>query len=176
MARLGQVRHGISRQRKEKEFQMSDDINNLTGVTESEPWPLDVTTLAKGQVITQGQCEHIIGMKADHLRFPFELMRIREHIMSESERTGVPLSVAIRGNSLVINTDGEASHYHSRLAKQAERSIHRNLHHLVKTVNIGGLSAAERSDHERRVSIWAMKAGRLKLKTIGGARNLEEPE
>ena len=141
---------------------MSDDIEPV----ETEPWPLDIKTITKGRIITQEECEKITGMRADHLRFPFELMRVRAFIMDESERIGTPFSVAIRGNSLVVNTDGEASEYHSRLAKMAERSIHRNLHHLIKTVDVGKLTAEERSAHERRVAIWAMKAGRLKNKAL----------
>ena len=152
---------------------MNDDINNLSDATESEPWPLDVKMLTKGQIITQEQCEQIIGMKADHIRYSFELMRIREYIMTETDRAGTPLSVAIRGNSLVINTDGGASLYHSRLAKMAERSIHRNLHHLVRTVNIANLSPQELAEHQRKLSIWAMKASRLKLKMGDGPGLIE---
>lgn len=138
-------------------------MTEIDTITETDPiWPLDVAKLAKGQVIGETECEEIVGIKSTHPRYPFELMGLREFIMSETGRTGAALSVAIRGNSLVINTDAQASMYHARLAKMGERAVHRNFYHLAKTVDTGKLTAQERADHDRRIAIWAMKSARLK--------------
>jgi hypothetical protein len=134
----------------------------MEDLTQVDPWPLDVSALQKGRTITQAECETAVGVSATHARYPFELMRLREHIMQASDRAGTPLSVAIRGNALVINTDAEAAAYHHKLAKQSERAIHRNLHHLRRTVDPSTLTADERRQWERNVQLWSMKMARMK--------------
>lgn len=156
---------GESGQGEEKETQ-GNHMENIED-TEPEIWPIDVRSLVKGQTITQEECERIAGFSATHPRYPFEIMSLREFIMQESERLGTPLSIAIRGGSLVVNTDAQASDYHSRLAKMGERSIHRNFYHLAKTVDCSKLTEQERSQHDRRIAIWAMKSARLRSKALG---------
>ncbi len=136
--------------------------------TDPEIYPLDVRALVKGQSLTASECEKITGVPAAHPRFAFEMMRLREDIMRLSAQAGMPLSVRIHGCELIINTDSEASSYHAKLAKEGERSIVRNLHHLTRTVDVTKLTGPEREEHDRRLRLWGMKAARLRGATVKG--------
>lgn len=136
-------------------------------IPEPEVWPIDINALAKGQDIPQSQCEEIMQAKVGTSRYPFALMALRSWIMDESARASKPLSVSIKSNGLHINMDGEASRYHAKLAKDAERSLFRNFGHLARTVTDANLTDHERMEHRQRVAVWAMKTSALK-----NARNL----
>lgn len=145
---------------KTKDKNMNQTIEELTQVADT--WPLDVRKLSKGDNLTVAQVEEITGTAAGSSRFPFAVMGLRAYIMQETARTGSPLSVSIRNGGLHVNTDAEASQYHHRLARDGERSIHRNFQHLCRTVSVAKLSDHERADHERHQRVWALKIAAMK--------------
>lgn len=166
LSRRGMARPGYGTEtarEPQHEDSMTDDI--ITETDTAEVYPLDVTRLTKGQDIPQPECERIAGVSATHSRYQWELLALRMHIIRESSMFGRPLSVAIRGNSLHVNTDAEASDYHAKLAKEAERSVHRNCHMIRHAVDAGNLTEEQRRVHDRRVAIIAMKSASLRQRT-----------
>lgn len=139
---------------------MDDTTESLPA--EADTWPLDINSLHKGQDLPASQCETIVGVRQSAARYPFALLGLREWIMTESARIGNPMSVSMRAGGLHINVDAEASRYHSKLAKDAERSVHRNFAHLCRTVSAAGLNEHERGEHEQRVRVLSLKVAALK--------------
>lgn len=125
-------------------------------------WPIDVTTLNKGDDVIAAECERIIGYPSTHPKYPFELMALREFVIRESMRRHTPFSVAIRGASLHINTDSEAVDYHEDLARKGERAIYRNVHMMRQAIDPGRLTQEQRQTLDRNTALWAMKIGRLR--------------
>jgi hypothetical protein len=126
------------------------------------PWPLDFTKLQKGQTITTKELESITGIPSTHPNYNFALMTLRQDIMTQTERMGKPLSVRIHQLSLVINTDAEASLYHAKLGREAERCVFRNAHYLKNTVDVANLTNEERAEHDRRLLVAGVKTAALR--------------
>lgn len=141
---------------------MTEEEHHEAIPSEADQWPIDIRSLTKGQDIPSSQCEEIMGVRQSSARYPFAMLAFRAWIMTESARIGIPLSVSMRAGGLHINSDGEASRYHAKLAKDAERSVFRNFGHLCRTVNAAALSDQERAAHETRVRVLALKTAALK--------------
>lgn len=140
--------------------------------SEVDTWPIDVRKLTKGQDLPVTQCEEILGARQNTTRYQFALMQLREWIMTQSAFIGMPLSISMRAGGLHVNTDGEASRYHDKLAKEGERSIRRNFSHLCRTVNTNLLTEHEKQAHEQHVRVWSLKTAALK----GAARTIRHDE
>lgn len=150
------------------------DENTESLPAEVDAWPLDVSKLQKGQDLPASQCEEIVGVKQTAARYPFALMGLREWIMIESAKAGTPLSVSMRAGGLHINVDAEASRYHAKLARDAERSVHRNFAHLCRTVSGNALNEHEKAEHEQRVRLLSLKIAALKGVRVGNRATAPE--
>lgn len=135
------------------------------------PYPLDVSSLTRGQDITEAECAQIIGAKPGDKRWPFAMMMLVGWIMHESEAAGAPLSACQRKGGIHINTDAEAAVYHVRSAAKHEDGIKRNFRHLCKTVRADDLNDIQRMDHEQNVKLLALKVAALK-----GANKIKHDE
>jgi hypothetical protein len=180
MARLGLAWHGVARQGRARQGegqQSTHEEDNMTEhITEPEeaevsPYPLDVTTLERGQDLTEAECAKIIGCKPDDKRWPFAMMMLVGWIMHESEAAGRPLSACQRKGGIHINTDAEAATYHVRNAAKHEDGIKRNFRHLCKTVRADDLNDIQRMEHEQNVKLLALKVAALK-----GANKIKRDE
>jgi hypothetical protein len=139
--------------------------------TDVSPYPLDVSSLTRGQDITEAECAQIIGCKPDDKRWPFGMMGLVEWISHESEATGRPLSVCQRRGGIHINTDAEAAVYHVNNANKHEDGIRRNFRRLCKTVRADDLNDIQRMEHEQNVKLLALKVAALK-----GANKIKRDE
>lgn len=135
------------------------------------PYPLDVSSLHRGQDITEPECARVIGCKPGDKRWPFAVMMLVGWIMHESEAAGCPLSACQRRGGIHINTDAEAATYHVRNAERHEDGIKRNFRHLCKTVRADDLNDIQRMDHEQNVKLLALKVAALK-----GANKIKRDE
>lgn len=105
-------------------------------------YPIDVTALEKGQIITIGQLEEIMMIKpADYQKWQFGLLQLRKFIESRTE-----FSVKSTADGLRILTDSEAFAYNHRRFNNhldgAERRFIRN-----KLVDSENLTPEERMLH-----------------------------
>ena len=143
----------------------------LESITEAAPYPLDISTLRRGQDLTTQECVIILGCKPDDKRWPFAMMMLVGWIMHETEAAGIPLSACQRRGGIHINTDAEAATYHVRNADRHEDGIKRNFRHLCKTVRPDDLNDIQRMEHEQNVKLLALKVAALK-----GASKLKRDE
>jgi hypothetical protein len=121
------------------------------------PYNLDVSSLQRGQDLTERECEEYIGMKATDKRWPFAMMMFVAWIIYESETAGDPLSVCQRKGCVHINTDAESGVYHNREAAKHEAGIRRNLERMCRTVRVQYLTDIQKADHEQNQKVWALK-------------------
>ena len=139
---------------------------HITEPEEAEvaPYPLDVTTLERGQDLTEAECITIMpgNVKPTDKGWPFAMMMLVSWIMHQSEAKGRPLSACQRKGGIHINTDAEAAIYHVRNSDKHEEGIKRNFRHLCKTVRSDDLNDIQRMEHEQNVKLWALKVAALK--------------
>lgn len=138
---------------------------------EVSPYPLDVSSLYRGQDITEAECAQIIGCKPGDKRWAWSMMALVGWIMHETEAAGTPLSACQRRGGIHINTDAEAATYHANNAAKHEEGIRRNFRHLCKTVRADDLNDIQRMEHEQNVKLLALKVAALK-----GANKLKSDE
>lgn len=145
---------------------------------ETEIYPVDVTKLNRGDVVSQGECERILGVTVDHARYRLKLEWLRDWIFRETEKNGDPLSVATYKNGLRVNTDEEASRYHAHIADQCESRIFLNQHRLIVTVRRDQLTQREQAAHDRRLALMAQRVFRLRREGVTGvtARQIERKD
>lgn len=135
------------------------------------PYPLDISSLYRGQDLSEAECAKIIGCKPTDKSWPFAMMMLVGWIMHETEAAGSPLSACQRKGGIHINTDAEAATYHVRNAAKHEDGIKRNFRHLCKTVRADDLNDIQRMDHEQNVKLLALKVAALK-----GANKIKRDE
>jgi hypothetical protein len=144
---------------------------------EAEIYPLDVTELKRGEVIDAARCAGITRKEPGTDSYRLALLSLRKWIMDETHERGEPLSIAIEGDTLRVNTDAEASDYHARLCETGQAQVYRNLRHLQRTVRRAILSPDEQKQHDRRLLLWAQKVMRLRARGNGnGAIHGEAPK
>lgn len=141
----------------------ADDIEDFEGFSQSpEVYPLDWTTLQKGDDVPAERVSAITGVALDHPRFPFALLALRDFVVRESGRCGRPLSVCTRRQGLHINTDSEAVGYHDNGAKKSQRAMFRSLYMLSHAIDVSKLTNYEQSRHTRALVVWGAKAAALR--------------
>lgn len=146
---------------------MSEDDDGSEIDFGADIYPLDWTTLRKGQDLTASQVAEATGVRSDHPRFPFAVLGLRDFIHRASADGGKPLSVCVRKGGLHINTDSEAIGYHDGRAKQNQRGIFRQLYMLSKAIDPAALTSEEQQRHTRALCLWGAKAGALRRAAQG---------
>jgi hypothetical protein len=136
-----------------------------------QPYPLDVTKLTKGQVISIAELEHILVMRRDNLQWWKRLLQLKHKIEVNRKRMGLPeLTMHTHGGELVVCTDAEASQYNKRRRKigirHSLRAVRRNL-----SVDDSQLTQEEREAHHREI----MRGGML-ISAIRGATRRKPPQ
>lgn len=132
---------------------MSDDATPV-----SEPYPLDVWKLEKGQYLDPAFCERCIGARFSDRGLA--LLNLRSFIQTEwRDKRGEIVTVTREHDGLRIHTDETAVDANQRLFDHAKNKVRRS---IVQTRGIdrANLSPCGRSAHERlQVRLAAYKAG-----------------
>jgi len=126
----------------------ADNPNNL--------YPLDVSALTLGQVLTIKELEKILHIPRDHKLWWSRLLNLKSKIKRLRSRLGLtPLTMRTHKGTLVICDDEDASNYNERDGKRGirkfRRAFRRNLH-----VNVAKLSSERRAKHEKTLMRQAM--------------------
>lgn len=96
-------------------------------------YPLDVSSLVKGQVLTIPELETILGITRSDTRWWQKLLNLRQKIEHLRARDGLPLlTTRTRCGELLICDDGDASNYNRSMGKRGirrfARASYRNIH------------------------------------------------
>lgn len=123
----------------------------------AEIYPIDTTTLEKGETIDPFQLGLLSESLRDSPKMQLALLRLRDQIIAESLRIGRPLSVRICKEKLHINTDSEATEYHHAAAMSHLHGMGRQAENLRTLVDRSRLDERTREVHDRRVAISALR-------------------
>ena len=133
-------------------------------------YPLDVSRLVKGQVLTIPELEHILGVPHLDPRWWRRLLNLRRKIEVLRAKNGLSLlTTRTHRGELVICDDSDASQYNRSMGKRGirrfARASYRNIH-----VDATKLTAEEGKAHGRTLLRQAMM-----LAAIRGARHRALP-
>jgi hypothetical protein len=113
---------------------MAENENQTETKTETETleskgvryYPLDVSKLVKGQVLTIPELEPILGLSKDDRQWSLKLVQLQRKIEKLRERTGLPLlTMRTEKGTLVICDDAGASDYNRSMGKRGLRRFGR---------------------------------------------------
>ena len=127
-------------------------------------FPLDFDTLDKGSVIPQSKIEEILGKKANEPGYQFELLELRNRILSELAHRGKKVAIKQDHGDLVILNDGEASVYLFTWEIRHLRGYMRK-HDTLLAVDSTKLSLDEKVEHRKRIEISSKYAQTLSTTT-----------
>jgi len=107
-----------------------------------------VSGLNKGDVIAPEKCEIILGMSCNDENYQLGMMKLSNDLIRASVEINRPLSVRVHHNSIVVNTDHEASEYHEQQQIYGIRKFKR--HHKLhdKLVDQNNLSREQLESHK----------------------------
>lgn len=134
----------------------------------AKSWPgIPEAELKKGNAITAERLLElgVISGDPNSSAYAFRLLGLRDELIGQSLRDGKPLSICIYHGGLRINTDAEASGYHSRRAENGLSSVRRQVSSLANLVDASLLSSAERAAHDRKLCVWGARLASLKKTT-----------
>lgn len=125
------------------------------GLAPTAIYPVDVTTLKKGDYLTPDFCETRVRCKnRNHKEYPLQLQSLKEWIERAREYVGAPVVLRCEKGGIRVLDDTTASTYTSHqfdlALRRAGRAHRRSLH-----VDVGNLSPDNRHRHERNVEIHA---------------------
>ncbi len=89
-------------------------------------YPIDTSTLHKGDLIPMSQLVEITKAQPGTSRYAFKLLKLKQFISRAMAMRGEPATVVIRKSELVILTDAEANEYNFAFAGSGARRIRRS--------------------------------------------------
>ena len=120
-----------------------------------EPYPLDTSMLAKGDIIPLTKLCNIIRAQPGSSKFAFGMMRLKNHIVSALAKRGLFVTIAVQKNELHVLTDAEANTYNMRFAKTGARRIRRSrTRHAM--IDLAKLTPEQRTEWDRNAARLAM--------------------
>lgn len=136
-------------------------------------YPLNVSTLEKGQVIERATLEEIFGIQSTDRRWGFRLLRLRAFIEKRRRDLGLPVvTLRSKDGKLIVCDDNDAASYNRGMGKRGlkrfRKATYRNLH-----VDSTRLTHEERQAHENTIKRQA-----ILMRAITGAtrvKKLEQP-
>ena len=133
----------------------------------SEPYPLEVWKLAKGQTLTPEECERTFHVqRAAHQAYDLALLRLKSFIeRAWRDERGEVVTVRRRGDGLHICTDTEAVGANERLLDQSTRAI-RKIGKQVVGIDRSQLPPKALAPHEALL----VRSGTLRALLAGGTR------
>jgi len=125
-------------------------------ITEVTYFPMDVATLAKGQVLSIPELEQYLGKFVDQTQWQLRLMCFVNKIRQQRERRELPvLTMRTRKGSLVICDDSDASWYNRHMGKRGIKRFSRACIRNV-FVDVTKLTPEEAETHHRTIMRQAM--------------------
>lgn len=111
-------------------------------------YPIDVTTLNKGDVFPIAQCEQLVLRKFGTPQYSFGMLKLRQYIMRRRREIGMPVTVAIRKGELHILTDEHAATYNVSQFNQGRRRVVRATRRHAE-VDLRNLTDEQRSQYDK---------------------------
>lgn len=145
-------------------------------MSEVKYYPLDVTSLQKGQVLDIPQLEKIMNVERHDLRWPLKLLNLRAQIERLRAKMGLPVvTMRIRGGCLVVCDDTDASQYNRSMGK---RGIRRFVRASVRNVAVdtSKLDDEQKQAHGRTLMRNAMMLAAIRSAQHRGVPSLEPPK
>lgn len=114
---------------------------------ETKRYPLDFSTLEKGQNIAQEQIEEIYKVKAGTTDFDLKKLELQNQIEVQLALRGILVTVRSIKNSLRILTDAEAAIYNT---KRFNNELHllNKIHARKSAVDTSNLNPTEQAIHK----------------------------
>lgn len=126
-----------------------DDSDQQDGVNH---YPVDYDRLKKGDRFDEADLELILHMQKTHPRFPLKVLGFRGSIERELRNRGLVVTTRGDKGALVICDDPDAATTNRKEGRRALRKFAR-CHYRNLAVDAGKLTAAERDEHERTLTI-----------------------
>lgn len=130
--------------------------------TDSQPnesvnyYPIDPTSLQKGQVLSIETLEQVLHMRHPNMRWGLAVLNLAAWIARRRAMLGLPmLTMHSDHDTLVICTDAQASVYNARSGKRGLRRFHKAVVRNV-AVDMSQLTADDRKEHQSRLSRQAI--------------------
>lgn len=119
-------------------------------------YPLDVSKLTKGQVLTLAELEPILGVSPTSRKWPLKLLNLRQKIETLRRGLGLPIfTFRVKRGELLVCDDSDASQYNRSMGKRGIKRFRRaSVRNLA--VDTSKLTDEERQTHERTVLRQAM--------------------
>jgi hypothetical protein len=126
-----------------------------TGVSETTIYPVDPTTLKKGDYLTPDFCETRVKCRdRNHKKYDLQLQSLKEWIERARDFIGAPVVLRCEKGGIRVLDDTGAATYTSQqfdlALRRAGRAHRRSLH-----VDVGNLTPDDRRTHERSIEIHA---------------------
>lgn len=120
--------------------------------TEAKRFPVDVTELKKGDIITAEEIQRFISAPIDSRDWNFALLGLCQWIMQEREGIGEPVTACVRDGVVSILTDEEAAEYNNRYFFHGFKRMFRGLRRQLE-VDTRNLADETKKKHLRRVEV-----------------------
>jgi len=128
----------------------------MPDITTTEQWPIDYGNLSKGDLISAEQCERIIRASRTEKDYQLKLLGLRDRIMIDMNELDMPVILrTVKGESLRVLMDAEATDYAAQTAALRVRGIARSLLHLTHYVDAAELTQEEQVQHTRNICVVA---------------------
>lgn len=115
-------------------------------------WPIDPSTLRKGDVIGEKELTAMVGLRPGHPAFDHGVLQVRNEIDRQLRDLGRTWTFEREGNTLLVLSDADATLYLERRARSARALLRRSLRQL-NGVDQANLTRQQRIDHERRAML-----------------------
>lgn len=117
---------------------------------QTEKHPFDFDALKKGDVIYAEQIERLSNTKRSDRAYQLKLLGFREQLQRELESRGMPVTVRIDHDNLIILTDSEAAAYNAAWFNSRKRQL-LTCHYRSLQIDTSALDEDERKRHERAI-------------------------
>lgn len=117
---------------------------------QTEKHPFDFDAIKKGDVIYAEQIERLSNTNRSDRAYQLKLLGFREQIQRELDSRGMPVTVRIDHDNLVILTDSEAAAYNAAWFNSRRRQL-MTCHQRSLQVDTALLEEDERKRHERAI-------------------------
>ena len=131
----------------------------------TEPYPLDTSSIRKGDLIPLQQLVQITKAQPGTTRFAFGLLKLKAFIGRALALRGEPATVVIRRSEIVVLNDAEANEYNASFARSGARRIKRSaLRHSV--IDLSKLTPEQRLDWDRNSARLALMVAGVKMRKL----------
>jgi len=138
---------------------------------ETEKYPFNLDTLAKGQRIEPDRLETLSGLRRGSSAYAFKLLTWSRWIEERTADTHRPLLCRISNDGIDVMTDAEAAEYLRDQFESGAAKMRRS-HRRSQLVDVAGLDDKQRGDHlleQQRMAtrLQADKVARRRFNLIG---------